>query len=80
MAKHRLNLLGRRLLNDPELKRKYTDNIRDALVKGYAEPVTDVNRSDGCVWYLPHYPVMPPGSQVSSGWSLTVQHFTREPH
>ncbi len=60
MAKHRLNLLGKRLKKDLTLRQKYTEGIRDSLLKGYAEEVVDINREDGCVWYLPHHPVLHP--------------------
>ncbi|XP_038061252.1 uncharacterized protein LOC119731982 [Patiria miniata] len=62
MAEHRLKLLGKRLSKDPSLKEKYTSGIHDLLQKGYAEPVPaeDIDRRDGCVWYLPHHPVINP--------------------
>ena len=62
MAKKRLNLLGKRLLKDSELKEKYTQSIQDSLAKGYAEEVSqeDLHRNDGYVWYLPHHPVVHP--------------------
>ena len=62
MAKQRLNLLGKRLLKDSELKEKYTQSIQDSLAKGYAEEVSqeDLHRNDGYVWYLPHHPVVHP--------------------
>ena len=59
MAKHRLDLLGKKLARDPELKEKYTKCVRDNIDKGYAEKVPDeeLNREDGAVWYLPHHAV-----------------------
>ena len=62
MAEHRLKLLGKRLSKDSSLKEKYTSGIHDLLEKGYAEPVPakDIDRRDGCVWYLPHHPVINP--------------------
>ena len=60
MAKHRLDLLGKRLKRDPTLRQKYTEGIHDSLRKGYAEEVVHVNRADNCVWYLPHHPVIHP--------------------
>ncbi|GAA6092938.1 uncharacterized protein LOC125138838 [Tachysurus ichikawai] len=60
MAKHRLNLLGKRLKKDPTLHQKYTEGIRDSLLKGYAEEAIDLNREEGCMWYLPHQPVLHP--------------------
>ena len=62
MAEHRLNLLGKRLSKDEDLKTKYVKGIRDALDKGYAEivPPSQLDRNDGYVWYLPHHPVIHP--------------------
>ncbi|XP_052387105.1 uncharacterized protein LOC127933996 [Carassius gibelio] len=60
MAKHRLDLLGKRLKKDPTLLQKYKEGIGDSLRKKYAEEVVDINRKDGCVWYLPHHPVLHP--------------------
>ena len=36
--------------------------MEDSIRRGYAEPISssDVNRSDGAVWYLPHHAVMHP--------------------
>ena len=53
VAQHRLKLLKRRLLRDPELKSKYQDCIADLLDKGYAAkaPAAEVH---GKTWYLPH--------------------------
>ena len=60
MAKHRLDLLGKRLRRDPNLMQEYVTGIHDALRQGYAEEVTDVQRQDEYVWYLPHHPVQHP--------------------
>nr|XP_055049230.1 uncharacterized protein LOC129434322 isoform X1 [Misgurnus anguillicaudatus] len=60
MAKHRLDLLGKRLKKDPTLQQRYVESICDTLQKGYAEEVVDINRNDGHVWYLPHHPVLHP--------------------
>ena len=59
-AKHRLDLLGKRLVKDPELKQRYTESIHVLLQKGYAEEVSDTNGIEGTVWYLPHHPVLSP--------------------
>ncbi len=58
MAKHRLDRLGKRLKKDLTLRQKYTEGIRDSLLKGYVEEVVGINREDDCVWYLPHHPVL----------------------
>ena len=60
MAKHRLDLLRKRLRRDVSLKQKYTEGVHDYLSKGYAQRVTNIDREDGCVWYLPHHPVIHP--------------------
>ena len=60
MAKRRLDLLGKRLKRDVSLKQKYTEGVQDYLSKGYEQRVTNIGREDGCVWYLPHHPVIHP--------------------
>ena len=60
MAKHRLDLLGKRLKRDVSLKQNYTESVHDYLSKGYAQRVTNIGREDGCVWYLLHHPVIHP--------------------
>ena len=62
MAERRLQMLGKRLNKDRNLKERYTKEIHELLEKGYAElvPLEDVNRADGKVWYLPHHPVHNP--------------------
>ncbi|XP_023814298.1 uncharacterized protein LOC111947899 [Oryzias latipes] len=60
MAKHRLDLLGKRLTKDPDLKQMYKQSINDSLQKGYAEEVKDKDGVDGAIWYLPHHPVLNP--------------------
>ena len=62
MAERRLMSLGKRLSEDKDLKEKYISSIQGALEKGYAEKVvnTDGKAEDGCVWYLPHHPVVHP--------------------
>ena len=60
MAEHRLKLLKRPLLRDPQLKTKYKDCITDLLDKGYAAkiPAAEVH---GKTWYLSHHAVCHPG-------------------
>ena len=62
MAKRHLQMLGKRLNKDRNLKERYTKGIHELLEKGYAElvPLEDVNRADGKVWYLLHHPVHNP--------------------
>ena len=62
MAEQRLQSLKRRLNKDNILKPMYTETMTDLLDKGYAEKVneSEIHRSDGYVWYLPHHPVMHP--------------------
>ncbi|XP_064631645.1 uncharacterized protein LOC135489940 [Lineus longissimus] len=65
MATRRLELLGRRLQKDTVLHQKYTTEITQLVNKGYAEvvPPDEIGRKDGCVWYLPHHPVINPKKQ-----------------
>lgn len=62
VAEHRLRLLGKRLQKDCALKEKYTEEIHKLLDKQYAEvvPPEELSRCDGCVYYLPHHPVLNP--------------------
>lgn len=60
MAKHRLELLGKRLKKNPSMHQKYSEGICDSLLKGYAEEVANDDPVDGCIWYLPHHPVLHP--------------------
>ena len=62
MAEHRVNLLKRRLLKDPEVHKKYSNFMSDLLQNDYAEEVPNntCNKSDGRVWYLPHHSVVLP--------------------
>ncbi|XP_068680444.1 uncharacterized protein [Montipora foliosa] len=62
LAKHRLKLLRKRLIKDPELYSRYSAVMSDLLDKGYAKCVPEDlrNRDDGKVWYLPHHSVVHP--------------------
>jgi hypothetical protein len=62
MAEQRLQSLGRRLTRDPQLHEKYSKAMEAVQQNGYAEevPVTELNRDDGKVWYIPHHPVTHP--------------------
>ena len=62
LAEHRLKLLRRRLLRNPELHSKYSSFMNSLFVNGHALRVPE-NRLEhpvGPVWYLPHHPVMNP--------------------
>ena len=65
MAEKRLSSLKRKLEKNKDLHQKYVDGMNDLLEQGYAVPVPeqDVRRSDGKVWYLPHYPVINPNKE-----------------
>ena len=62
LAEHRLKLLRKRLLKDPELFSRYSVFMTDLLDKGYAKKVPENlrDRNDGKVWYLPHHSVVHP--------------------
>ncbi len=62
VAQRRLTLLKKRLVKDPGLRQRYTDNIGDLEEKGYARkiPPDQVNVTNGISWYLPHYNVVNP--------------------
>ncbi len=62
LAEHRLNLLKKRLQRNPDLLKKYSDNMDDLLAKGYATKVSrfDFDNPQQPLWYLPHHPVYNP--------------------
>ena len=62
LAEHRLNLLRKKLLKDPELYSRYSAFMTDLLEKGYAKKVPENlrDRNDGKVWCLPHHSVVHP--------------------
>ena len=61
MAKHRADLLKRRLEKDVSTYEKYKTFIGDLITKGYARkvPESDLDPSTPA-WYLPHHPVYHP--------------------
>ena len=61
LAEHRLRLLQRRLVKDPELCSRYSAFMSDH-VKGYDKRVPEDRRSrdDGKVWYLSHHSLVHP--------------------
>ena len=60
LAEHRLNLLRKKLLKDPELYSRYSAFMTDLLDNGYAKKVLENlrDRNNGKVWYLPHHSVV----------------------
>ena len=62
LVEHRLRLLRRRLVKDPELYSRNSAFISDVLYKGYAKRVPEDRRSggDGKVWHLPHHSIVYP--------------------
>jgi hypothetical protein len=60
LAEHRLQLLKKRFIRDPELCQKYSQFMTDLLNKGYAEEVPLYQINQPVVWYLPHHPVFNP--------------------
>lgn len=61
MAKHRLDLLGKRMLKNPDLLEKYSRAIHDYIDKGHAvEVAPNHHPEEGLVWYLPHHAVFHP--------------------
>ena len=59
VAEHRLRLLKKRLLKDPELLTKYKECIEDLLKRGHAKKAP-ANGIEGKTWYLPHHAVFHP--------------------
>ena len=62
IAEQRTLNLKRRFSRDPSFHKDYTMFMNDLVSSGYAErvPVTDLERSDGKVWYIPHHGVYHP--------------------
>ena len=60
LAEHRLKLLRRRLLKNPDLQSKYSSFMDDLLRNGHARRVSKdrLEHPVGAVWYLPHHPVV----------------------
>ena len=62
IAEKRLQNLGRRLIRDEDLRKKYTGGIKDLIEKNYAELVPEEQEDGpvGMTWYLPHHNVVNP--------------------
>ena len=62
VAEHRLDLLKRRFIRNPDLHSKYSEVMDDLLNKGYARlvPATSIDNPQHPLWYLPHHPVLNP--------------------
>ena len=62
LAEHRLKLLRRRLVKDPDLFQKYSSFIDNLLDKDYVRQVPDHQgiKSEKATWFLPHHPVFHP--------------------
>jgi hypothetical protein len=62
LAEHRLNLLKKRLVKNPDLLSKYAEFMDNMLDKGYARkvPKRSIDQPQQPLWYLPHHPVINP--------------------
>ena len=61
MTVRRLQSLKRRLIKDPDLHRRYTDQMESNIKMGHAEKVPLQELSSGIKqWYIPHQPVVNP--------------------
>ncbi len=62
IAEQRTYNLKRRFVKDALFHKDYTAFMNNLISSGYAErvPVTDISRSDGKVWYIPHHGVYHP--------------------
>ena len=72
IAEHRLNLLNKRLLKDPEVLTKNKECIEDLLEKEYVKSAPTIS-IEGKTWYLPHHAVFHPAKpgkvRVVFDWS-----------
>lgn len=60
-AVHRLNLLKKRLRNDPKLHKNYSQFMDELFTNDHARKVTSKEVGPlGSHWYLPHHPVFNP--------------------
>ena len=62
MAEHRLKLLRRRLLKNPDLRSKYSAFMDSLFENKHAQmvPKTPLEHTARVAWYLPHHPVVNP--------------------
>jgi len=62
MAEHRLKLLRRRLLKNPDLRSKYSAFTDSLFENRHAQmvPQTPPEHTTSVTWYLPHHPVLNP--------------------
>jgi len=62
MAEHRLKLLRRRLLKNPDLRSKYSAFMDSLFENRHAQmvPQTPLEHTTSVTWYLPHHPVLNP--------------------
>ena len=62
MAEHRLKLVYKRLLKNPDLCSKYSVFMNGVFENRYAQmvPKTSLEYTAGVAWYLPHHPIVNP--------------------
>lgn len=62
IAKQRLVGIKRKFERNVKFQQEYADFLNDIIIQGYAEKVPEhqLDRSDGKVWYIPHYGVYHP--------------------
>ena len=62
LAEHRLRLLKKRLVRNPDLFAKYAESMDNLINKGFARkvPTNSLVQPEGVLWYLPHHPVFSP--------------------
>ena len=62
LAEHRLRLLKKRLVRNPDLFAKYAESVDNLINKGFARevPTNSLVQPEGVLWYLPHHPVFSP--------------------
>ncbi|XP_075150426.1 uncharacterized protein LOC142224530 [Haematobia irritans] len=65
-ALKRFNATERRLLRDPELRRKYTEFMKEYYNLGHMRELSpqQVDVEDGRIFYLPHHPIIGPKLRV----------------
>ena len=62
MAERRFKSLEKKFENNPEMKQKYAESIRDDVEKGYVKKLSEseLQSKSKVIWYLPHRYVINP--------------------
>lgn len=81
VAEQRILNLKRRFIREPSIHKDYIAFMNDLIASGFAErvPETDLERSDGKVWYIPHHGVYHPQKRKMRV-VFDLEHHSKRPH